>query len=177
MAGPDFLEMPIPPRGGLSVELVPKTAWLSNVRTLVTRAEWEMCKRFVRERSGDRCEICGGQGRRWPVECHETWLYDDETFTQKLTGLIALCPNCHQVKHLGFAEARGNLEAALHHLQVVNRWTRAQAMLYANAVFVVWRGRSEYQWTLDISYLETLGIDVQDIIDNNLSDIESRSIK
>lgn len=151
----------------LTVELVPRTAWASNVRTLVRPVEWEVCKRFVRERSGDQCEICGGRGRRWPVECHETWAYDDETLTQTLTGLIALCPNCHLVKHLGFAEQRGQLDSALHHLQVVNHWNRREALAYSEACFDLWLRRSKYPWTLDISYLETLGIDVQNIIDSH----------
>lgn len=142
----------------LTVELVPRTCWYSNVRSNVSAKDWKTCKDFVRERSNDRCEICGGQGRRWPVECHETWDYDDKTYVQRLTGLIALCPACHEVKHLGRAEATGRLNAALAHLSKVNEWSRLEAHTYARSVFDQWVLRSQHSWTLDISYLvEVLG--------------------
>jgi hypothetical protein len=117
----------------LSIELVPSTAWWSNVRSNVSRADWEKCKRFVRARSGDRCEVCGGRGRRWPVECHEIWHYDDENEIQTLVGLIALCPSCHEVKHIGRAMAMGNLERAIDHLCRVNGWQPEHAGTYIDA--------------------------------------------
>jgi len=52
------------------------------------------------------CETCGGCGPQYPVECHEIWNYDDTRLIQKLDGLIALCPDCHEVKHIGLAGAR-----------------------------------------------------------------------
>lgn len=147
-----------PPR--LTVELVPRTCWYTNVRSHVSATEWNKCKGFVRRRSGDLCEICGRRGARWPVECHETWSYDVEgdELVQRLTGLIALCPSCHEVKHLGRAEAIGRLRPALAHLANVNGWSIEDATSYAEAVFEQWAQRSSYQWRLDISYLvEVLG--------------------
>lgn len=153
----------------LTIELVPETAWYTNVRSNVSAADWNECKSFVRERSNDRCEVCGGRGRRWPVECHEVWEYDEQTETiedyrgnkfpivteriQRLVGLIALCPACHEVKHIGRAEATGHLERALTHLAKVNGWTLNLAAQYADGAFRQWRERSRYEWTLDISYL------------------------
>lgn len=171
--------MPTEPR--LTIELVPQTAWYTNVRSNVTPADWELCKRFVRDRSNDRCEVCGSRGKRWPVECHEVWSYDIDIVhrpplvaryveagdglptaetpvghpvrVQRLTGLIALCPSCHEVKHIGRAEAMGNLERALKHLATVNGWTYSLARQYAIGAFREYRERSRYQWALDISYL------------------------
>jgi hypothetical protein len=142
----------------LSIELVPSTAWWSNVRSNVSRADWEKCKRFVRARSGDRCEVCGGRGRRWPVECHEIWHYDDENEIQTLVGLIALCPSCHEVKHIGRAMAMGNLERAIDHLCRVNGWQPEHAGTYIEVQLEIHALRSTHQWKLDISFLETLGI-------------------
>jgi hypothetical protein len=56
---------------------------------------------------GSRCEICGGRGPEHPVECHERWRYNDLIRTQTLVRMIALCPACHQVKHVGLANVRG----------------------------------------------------------------------
>jgi len=45
------------------------------------------------------CEICNGKGDKWPVECHETWSYNNNHLAQTLKGLISLRPNCHGAKH------------------------------------------------------------------------------
>ena len=107
----------------LTVELVPSTCWWSNVRSHVAPAVWERLRRATAAAAGNRCEICGGRGRRHPVECHEVWDYDDTTRVQRLVRLIALCPACHEVKHLGLAAKRGRHGAALAHLARVNGWT------------------------------------------------------
>jgi len=158
------IEALVDPR--LSVELVPSTCWYSNVRTNVSRQQWELCKKFVRTRSGDRCEVCKGRGRQqgwgWNVECHEVWEYVERgtapliVRTQRLTGLVALCPRCHEVKHIGRADAVGNLPRALEHLMVVNGWSDDEAELYIQVAFEVWHERSNYDWTLDVSYLDEI---------------------
>lgn len=51
-------------------------------------------------------KVCGGRGEKWPVECHEMWQYDDKNHVQKLAGLIALCPDYHKVKHIGYASIK-----------------------------------------------------------------------
>lgn len=130
------------------------------MRSNMTPAEWGRCKAFVRERSGDRCELCGGRGPKWPVECHEVWGYDDVTHVQSLDGLIALCPPCHQVKHIGRTELVGGLEAAKDRLMVANGWSRGDVEAYLEGVWEVWAQRSAHQWTLDASWLTTIGVAV-----------------
>lgn len=146
----------------LTIELVPSTAWYSNVRSVVTSTQWEKCKRFVSERSGRRCEVCGGRGPKWPVECHEIWAYDDVRHIQKLEGLIALCPPCHEVKHIGRAQAVGNLERAIKHLMRVNGWRRSDAEFYIEASMEIWAARSCHEWSLDLDYLAMIGVEVKD---------------
>jgi hypothetical protein len=140
------------------VELVPSTCWWSNVRSHVASAEWERLRRATAAAAGNRCEICGGRGRRHPVECHEVWVYDDTTRVQRLVRLIAICPACHEVKHLGLAGKRGRLGAALAHLARVNGWTADDAGVYAEVVFEQWSARSRHQWTLDCTVLEAQGV-------------------
>ena len=137
----------------LTVELVPRTAWRRNVRSHVSRAEWERLRAQTLQRAGHRCEICGARGR---LECHEVWHYDDQRHVQKLTRLIALCPACHEVKHIGLAGARGRSPQAVAHLARVNGWSLQDARHYLEACFEVWSARSNHQWTLDLSYLESL---------------------
>jgi hypothetical protein len=147
----------------LTVELVPSTCWYTNVRSNVPKAVWDRLRRRVAADAGDRCEICGGRGRRWPVECHEVWDYDDDRKIQRLQRLVALCPACHEVKHAGLASKRGRLSAVVAHLVEVNGWSAEDAEVYLEAVFETWAARSRYQWTLDISLLSTrYGIDAAD---------------
>jgi hypothetical protein len=137
----------------LTVELVPSSCWYTNVRSNVPKAVWDRLRRRVAAEANQRCEICGGRGRRWPVECHEVWHYDDATRVQRLERLVALCPACHQVKHAGLASKRGRLEAVIEHLVAVNGWTTDDAGLYLEAAFEQWAARSRHQWTLDVSVL------------------------
>lgn len=138
----------------LTIELVPTTCWYSNVRSEVSTAEWDYLRRGCYSRARWVCEVCGGQGPKWPVECHEVWRYFDTTHVQKLVRLIALCPACHEVKHIGRAEATGRGEAALRHLMQVNEWSRSRAQAYIQRSYGKWNDRSEFEWELDISWLE-----------------------
>jgi hypothetical protein len=138
----------------LTVELVPSTCWWSNVRSRLSPAVWERLRRATADAAAHCCEICGGRGRRHPVECHEVWDDDDTRRVQRLVRLIALCPACHEVKHLGLADKRGRQGAALAHLARVNGWTAADA----EVVFEQWAARSRHDWTLDCTVLEAQGV-------------------
>ena len=138
----------------LTIELVPKSSWYSNLRSELTKGEWETIKKKTRERTNSKCEICGGVGPKWPVECHEIWEYDDKNNTQTLKGIQALCPNCHQVKHMGLAEIQGHYNKALRHLAKVNNLTLEEAGDYVEASFDIWEARSKQQWELDITWIE-----------------------
>ena len=145
----------------LEFELVPSTCWWSNVRSQVTKAQWEVCKRFVKDRSGSRCEICGGVGKKWPVEAHEIWQYDDEEQIQTLVGLIALCPTCHQAKHIGRTMEVNpikEVDRVLDHVQQVNNWSRITVNVALQNAFAVWSIRSTWTWGLDVSYLKEIGL-------------------
>ena len=138
----------------LTIELVPQTCWFSNVRNHVSQKTWDRLRKSTYRKANYQCEICGGKGNKHPVECHEIWHYDDQNQVQTLTGLIALCPQCHQVKHLGLAGIRGKREEAEQHLAKVNHWTDEQLQNYLTEVWSTWQQRSQYQWKLDLSWLQ-----------------------
>ncbi len=143
----------------LTIELVPKTAWYTNVRSNVSKEEWNCIRKKSYQNAGYVCEICGdtglNQNHKHPVECHEIWQYDDLNHIQKLTGLISLCPNCHTVKHSGLATTKGKLETVIRQLQKVNSMTFEEATEYLQESFLKWIDRSQHEWTLDIEYLKT----------------------
>jgi hypothetical protein len=142
----------------LTVELVPETCWFSNMRDHVDKAAWDTLRRQTYRKADYICQICGGRGPEWPVECHEVWDYDDINHVQTLTDLIALCPSCHQVKHIGLASLRGNGEAAKAHLAKVNDWTLERTSQYLEHVWHVWEERSQHQWELDLIFLDQFNI-------------------
>ncbi|NJO94588.1 MAG: HNH endonuclease [Hydrococcus sp. RM1_1_31] len=144
----------------LTIELVPQTCWFSNVRSEVSKQDWDKLKKITFANAKYQCEICGGRGKKWPVECHEKWHYDDKNKIQKLIGLIALCPACHEVKHMGLANIKGRADIAMQHLAKVNGWSREQTDEYVAQQFHIWEYRSRFQWTLDINWLSQLGIEI-----------------
>lgn len=142
----------------LTIELVPKTCWYSNVRSNVTNSEWDIIRKKSYNIANNKCEICfdigKNQGVNHNVECHEIWQYDDINHIQKLIGLISLCPNCHKCKHPGLAQMKGEEEIVITQLMKVNKMARNEALNYINESFLIWDNRSKHNWTIDISYLE-----------------------
>lgn len=140
----------------LTIELVPSTCWYSNVRSEVSKEDWDKIKTQSYKKAGYRCEICGGKGDKWPVECHEIWHYNDKKKIQTLKGLISLCPSCHEVKHIGLAGIKGRREIAMKHLAKVNDWDEETTEKYVKKAFEIYKERSNHQWTLDITKLNEL---------------------
>lgn len=146
----------------LTIELVPSSCWFSNVRSHVSQSEWRKVQQYTFRKAGYKCEICGGQGEKHPVECHEIWDYDDTKYLQILRGTISLCPKCHMVKHLGFATLNGRGKQAEQWLAQINRWSKEQATAYVKAAFETWDARSQVTWTLDLDWLnQTFDFDVK----------------
>lgn len=136
----------------LTIEMIPKTAWGKNVRSSVSSVVWDNLRHAQYRKADLHCEICGVGGR---LECHEVWEYDEATHVQKLTGLIALCPSCHSVKHFGRTSTLGE-EAkrnAIQHLMEVNNWTMKETQDHIQESIRVWQERSKHEWTLDISFI------------------------
>lgn len=154
----------------LEIELVPETCWYSNVRSEVTKSQWDKLRKECYRRAKHKCEICSdsglNQGFKWPVECHEIWNYDDKNKHQKLIGLIALCPYCHKVKHPGLASMRGETHIVISQLMKVNNISKLEANEYLQKSFRIFEERSNYKWTSDISYIDTYFDDTQKNIES-----------
>lgn len=145
----------------LSIELVPKSSHFENLRNHVKPAIWTRLRKAVAEKAGHVCEICGGRGTRCAVACHERWLYDDARRIQKLEGLIALCPDCHAVKHIGRQIVLGFGDEAKAHLAFVNGWDEEQAEAYVDAAGELWLERSRHSWKLDLSWSVERGLVIE----------------
>src|ERR1700739_2271001 len=123
----------------LTVEIIPTSLHGKNPRTAMGRAMWERQRRQACEVAGNRCEICGGIGKRHPVEIHERYEYDEPSRPpcQKVVGLLPVSPACHAAKHLArtrrVARQQSDpsiYEHALRHLARVNDWDDQLVRVY-----------------------------------------------
>ena len=133
--------------------MVPQTLWGKNLRALLSKDEWDVVRKCAYDAAGNRCRVCGGRGPQWPVEANEAWDYDDETRVQTLKGVIALCPNCHHVRHWGKMTVDGREEEVVAWVMHINGWTRAMAEEAAAFAFDQWERRSRHEWTSDYSWV------------------------
>lgn len=153
-------------RKELHTEMVPMTAWGSNVRDHVRQSEWDKIKEWCYKRAGYHCEVCGQngklQGRAHRVEAHEIWHYDDNNRIQTLLGLIALCPSCHKSKHYGRAISVGDDKFVRKHIKSINaHWTWKQVFDHCRDAISKWQERSMHNYTLNMDYLKKeFGLDV-----------------
>ncbi len=140
----------------LTIELIPETVWYHNLRSMLDKEDWDLLRRWAYRKAEYKCEICGGRGDKWPVEAHEVWQYNDRSKTIKLVDIIALCPMCHKVKHIGLAQLNGEYDIAIKHLAEVNKWSIEEAERYLAKQVEIWEERSRYFWEIDISFANDL---------------------
>lgn len=142
----------------LEIELVPKPTWGWNVRSELSSSQWDKLRKITYSSANHKCEICGGVGSKHPVECHERWVYHESEGknVQKLVGLIALCPKCHMVAHIGLSFKRGYAGVVLSHLRKVNGSTLSEVENQVRDAFLVWSRRSQLTWELDITWLQKI---------------------
>ena len=140
------------PKRELTIELVPKPCWYSNMRNAMSRAKWDSIRRSVYGEYRHRCGVCEAEGR---LECHEIWQYDDTNHIQRLAGFIALCSMCHHVKHIGLAgilaeEGKLDYELVVTHFQHVNGCDRATFERHLDHAWKQWHERNRYSWITDL---------------------------
>lgn len=155
----------------LTCELVPKTCFYSNVRSVLPSSVWDKLRKESYAKANFKCEICKGsgldQGYKHALECHEIWDYTTDG-TQMLKGLISLCPRCHQAKHIGRAIAMGYKGKIFKHIATVNKWDLNLVEAYVGACFQEHKERSKIKWKLNIGILtKKFGVD-KDLITENL---------
>lgn len=142
-------------REPLFVEMIPQSAWFSNLRSELNPEEWKEVSRKTARQANNHCEICGGQGSAHPVECHERWNFDMQSHIQTLIRTIALCPACHEATHFGLARIKGRDREAEQQLRKVNNWDEVQVIRHIELAGIAWEQRSAIDWTLDARWLLT----------------------
>jgi hypothetical protein len=137
----------------LNFELVPDGCWYSNLRSILSKEQWEFLKKYAKEKSGGKCSICGKKTKT--LHAHERWSYDIDKGIQKLEDVVAVCPDCHSVIHIGRTQLVGGEERAEKHFMSVNGCTYAEYRKALGEANELHRKRNEVsEWKLDLSYLK-----------------------
>ena len=137
----------------LNFELVPESCWYSNLRSILSPAQWDVVRREAYARAGGKCMICGAKASR--LEAHERWEYDESARVQKLCDVVAVCRACHEVIHIGRTQLTGNEERAISHFMKVNGCTYAEYRKALGEANEAHRRRNKIpEWSLDLTYLK-----------------------
>ena len=137
----------------LNFELVPDSCWYSNLRSILSKKQWDFIKADAKERAAGKCMICGRKTDR--LDAHEKWSYDIKNGVQKLEDVLAVCRDCHSVIHIGYTQLKGNEERAEKHFMKVNDCSYAEyrkALGEANELHKL--RNSVAEWKLDLTYLK-----------------------
>ena len=138
----------------LEFELVPDGCWYSNLRSILSAAQWDLVRKDAYSRAGGKCMICGAPCRR--LEAHERWSYDEARGIQKLEDVVAICPACHAVIHIGRTALCGKEPLAQAHFCKVNGCTQSEYHAALGEANRQHAERSRYEWVTDISRLPDL---------------------
>ena len=137
----------------LNVELVPDGCWYSNLRSILSKKQWDFLRDYAKEKSGGKCSICGKKVKG--LHAHERWSYDEKNAVQKLEDIIAVCPDCHSVIHIGRTQLLGFEDDAIKHFKKVNK---CDFQGYVLALQEATQKSVELStidaWALDLTWLE-----------------------
>ena len=136
----------------LNFELVPDGCWGSNLRTILSKAQWDFLRKDAYARAEGKCMICGRKATR--LEAHERWSYNESKNVQKLQDVIAVCHDCHQVIHIGLTQLRGEEDRAIKHFLRVNKCTYFEyisSLKIANEINK--RRNTVSDWVIDLKWL------------------------
>lgn len=137
----------------LYIDLVPSNTWFKNLRSILKKDEWDSIRRYIYKRANNKCEICGQRGSKHPVEAHERWNFNEDTGTQLLVGVQALCPSCHEATHFGLAGARGQAFKAKQHIIQTNKWTNEEFEAHYKEAVNKWQYRNKRNWILNACFI------------------------
>ena len=140
----------------LDIELIPQTAWGSNLRKMLSKNDWDKIRKAVYQKENMHCHICGCMCTS--MDAHEVWDFNEHTHVQKLVDIIGICKDCHNTIHLGRAEKIGLGQQAKEHFLRVNQCDRLdlqESIMMAQDRFR--RLSAVTDWKLDLSFIEKQG--------------------
>ncbi len=140
----------------LFIDMIPKTSYFKNVRSLFKEEDWNLIRHHIYERTNNKCECCGCKRNKF-LEAHERWIFDFENKTQKLIRIIALCRLCHQVTHYGRSKIFKNINKINDHLKKVRGFNDNELKSHIENAYNIWKERNKINWIIDTSIITNSG--------------------
>jgi len=144
----------------LFIDMIPKTSYFKNVRSIFNESDWNLIRHHIYERTGHRCECCGAKRFKY-LEAHERWIFDYETHTQKLARIIALCKMCHSATHYGHSKKTKEITKIHDHLKKVKKITDEELKDHIAEAYNIWEKRNTIKWNIDTSIITNSGFTVK----------------
>ena len=136
--------------------MIPKTSYFKNVRMLFSDSDWNLIRHHIYERVNNRCECCGCKRSKY-LDAHERWEFNNETKTQKLVRIIALCRLCHSATHYGHSKRTKNMDKINMHIKKINNYTDEELDNHIKDAYNLWKERNKVKWNLDFSIITNSG--------------------
>ena len=143
----------------LYIDMIPKTTYFKNVRSLFGENDWNLIRHHIYSRCDYRCECCNKKKNRY-LEAHERWLFDETTQTQKLIRIIALCKLCHSATHYGHSKRTKNMDKINMHIKKINNYNDEELKNHIKESYDIWKSRNNIKWNLDFSILTNSGFNL-----------------
>jgi hypothetical protein len=144
----------------LYIDMIPKTSYFKNVRSIFKDSDWNIIRNYIYERAGHRCECCGIRRNRY-LEAHERWIFDYEKSTQKLIRIIALCRLCHQATHYGHSRITKDIYKINQHLKKVKKINDEELDRHIKEAYDIWKDRNKIKWIIDTSIITNSGFEIK----------------
>lgn len=143
----------------LYIDMIPKTSYFKNVRSLFSNEDWNIIRHYIYKRVNYKCECCGSFKFKY-LEAHERWSFDIENKIQKLERIIALCKLCHKTVHYGHSKIRNNMEKINNHIKKVKKINDEELDNHINESKNIWKERNKINWILDLSIISNSGFTI-----------------
>jgi hypothetical protein len=90
------------------------------------------------------------------LDAHERWTYDEESNTQILAEVVAICRDCHAVIHIGRTQLMGGEAKASEWFMRVNQCSYADYRTALGKANDDHRRRNRVsEWKIDLTWLYT----------------------
>jgi hypothetical protein len=144
----------------LYIDMIPKTTYFKNVRSIFNDCDWNLIRHHIYERVNNRCECCGRKRSKY-LDAHERWEFNEDTQTQKLVRIIALCKLCHSATHYGHSKRRKNIDNINNHIKKINNFTDEELETHIKTAYEIWNKRNTIKWNLDFSIITNSGFEIK----------------
>lgn len=131
----------------LTIEMLPKGAWENDLSRTLSKKDWDTLREFCYKKANNTCQICGEKTS--DLNAHEVWEFNEKNKTQTLKNIIAICNNCHGVKHFKNSVRLGYGDLAKFHFMQVNQCSEMDFAECLNQALFDYKQRNKiFRWKM-----------------------------